>query len=155
MGRDLLELIAEAFALVRKEQPDARLVMVTGPRLDPDELPDVDGMDKRGYVPDLFEHLACADVAIVQGGLSTTMELVAARRPFVYFPLAHHWEQQHFVAHRLDHFRAGIRMQFAATRPPDLAAAMLVAGRTTPAYRSVRRGGADRAADHLAALIRR
>ena len=27
-------------------------------------------MDKRGYVPDLFEHLACADAAIVQGGLS-------------------------------------------------------------------------------------
>ena len=55
--------------------------------------------------PTLFEHLACADVAVVQGGLSTTMELVAARRPFIYFPLAHHWEQQHFVAHRLDHYR--------------------------------------------------
>ncbi len=155
VGRDLLELTAEAFALVRKEQPDARMLMVTGPRLHVDELPDVEGMDKRGYVPELFEHLACADVAVVQGGLSTTMELVAARRPFVYFPLANHWEQQHFVAHRLDHYRAGVRMQYAATRPPDLAAAMIAAQNTRPAYRPVRRGGAPKAANHLATLLRR
>ena len=38
-------------------------------------------------VPDLFKHLACADVAVVQGALSTTMELVATGRPFIYFPL--------------------------------------------------------------------
>ena len=112
VGRDLLELTAEAFALVRKEEPDARMVMVTGPRLDPGLLPDVEGMEKRGYVDSLFEHLACADLSVVQGGLSTTMELTAARRPFVYFPLAHHWEQQHFVAHRLDHYGAGIRMDY-------------------------------------------
>ena len=74
VGRDLLELTAEAFALVRKEEPDARMVMVTGPRLDPGLLPDVEGMDKVGYVDSLFEHLACADLAVVQGGLSTTME---------------------------------------------------------------------------------
>ncbi|PZS16190.1 MAG: alpha/beta hydrolase [Pseudonocardiales bacterium] len=155
VGRDLLELTAEAFALVREDQPDARMVMVTGPRLHVDELPDVEGMEKRGYVPELFEHLACADVAVVQGGLSTTMELVAARRPFVYFPLANHWEQQHFVAYRLDHYRAGVRMQYAATRPPDLAAAMVAAQRSRPAYRAVRRGGAAKAADQLATLLRR
>jgi pimeloyl-ACP methyl ester carboxylesterase/UDP:flavonoid glycosyltransferase YjiC (YdhE family) len=155
VGRDLLELTAEAFALLRKDQPDARMVMVTGPRLHPGQLPDVEGMDKHGYVPALFEHLACADVAVVQGGLSTTMELVAARRPFVYFPLAHHWEQQHFVAHRLDHYRAGIRMDFATTTPADLAAAMLSAYGRRPAYRSVPRGGAAKAAGQLATLLRR
>jgi UDP:flavonoid glycosyltransferase YjiC (YdhE family) len=128
-------------------------VMVTGPRLDPGLLPDVEGMDKLGYVPSLFEHLACADVAVVQGGLSTTMELVAARRPFVYFPLAHHWEQQHFVAHRLDHFGAGTRMDYAQTTPPELAAAMLAAGRRRPAYRPVRRGGEVRAARQLASTL--
>ncbi|MDT4893171.1 MAG: hypothetical protein QOE97_2206 [Pseudonocardiales bacterium] len=155
VGRELLELTAEAFALVRKEEPDARMVMVTGPRLHPGELPDVEGMDKLGYVPDLFEHLACADVAIVQGGLSTTMELVAARRPFVYFPLAHHWEQQHFVAHRLAHYRAGIRMDYAATTPADLAAAVIAARRRRPGYRAVPRGGADQAAGLLASILRR
>jgi pimeloyl-ACP methyl ester carboxylesterase len=153
VGRSLLELTAEAFELVRKDQRDARMVMVTGPRLDPGLLPDVEGMDKLGYVPSLFEHLACADVAVVQGGLSTTMELVAARRPFVYFPLAHHWEQQHFVAHRLDHFGAGTRMDFARTTPPELAAAMIEAGRRRPAYRTVRRGGEARAARLLASTL--
>jgi hypothetical protein len=154
VGGRLLELIAEAFAIVRKEQPDARMVLVAGPRLHPADLPDVEGMDKVGYLPALFEHLACADVAVVQGGLSTTMELVAARRPFVYFPLARHWEQQHFVAHRLDHYRAGIRMDYGRTSPADLAAAMIAARERRPDYRPVRRGGADRAAELLASVLR-
>jgi UDP:flavonoid glycosyltransferase YjiC (YdhE family) len=153
VGRDLLELTAEAFAIVRKEQPDAQMVMVTGPRIDPGMLPDVDGMTTVGYVPALFEHLACADVAVVQGGLSTTMELVAARRPFIYFPLAHHWEQQHFVAHRLDHYGAGTRMDFATTTPPELAAAMVEARERPARYRAVRRGGEQQAAKRLASLL--
>jgi UDP:flavonoid glycosyltransferase YjiC (YdhE family) len=110
-------------------------------------------MDKRGYVHNLFEHLACADVAVVQGGLSTTMELVAARRPFVYFPLAHHWEQQQFVAHRLDHYRAGVRMDYAATSPRELAEAITTAQRAPTTYRPIRRGGAGQAAAQLAGLL--
>jgi pimeloyl-ACP methyl ester carboxylesterase/UDP:flavonoid glycosyltransferase YjiC (YdhE family) len=153
VGRDLLELTAEAFAIVRKEQPDAQMVMVTGPRIDPGVLPEVEGMTTVGYVPALFEHLACADVAVVQGGLSTTMELVAARRPFIYFPLAHHWEQQHFVAHRLDHYGAGTRMDFATTTPPRLAAAMVEARQRPAQYRAVRRGGEQQAARRLASLL--
>jgi pimeloyl-ACP methyl ester carboxylesterase/UDP:flavonoid glycosyltransferase YjiC (YdhE family) len=153
VGRDLLALIAEAFALVRRQQPTARMLMVTGPRLAPEELPDVPGMEKRGYVPALFEHLACADVAVVQGGLSTTMELVAAQRPFVYFPIARHWEQQHFVSHRLDHYGAGTN--FATTTPADLAAAMIQAQGQVPAYRSVPPGGERAAAAQLATLLAR
>ncbi len=153
VGRDLLELTAEAFAIVRKDQPDARMVMVTGPRLNPAQLPDVEGMDKLGYVPSLFEHLACADVAIVQGGLSTTMELVAARRPFIYFPLANHWEQQHFVSHRLDHYNAGRRMDFATTDPRKLASAIMAAPAQQPNPRPVSRNGAAKAARQLAGIL--
>jgi hypothetical protein len=29
----------------------------------------------------------------VQGGLTTAMELTTNRRPFLYFPLAHHFER--------------------------------------------------------------
>jgi pimeloyl-ACP methyl ester carboxylesterase/UDP:flavonoid glycosyltransferase YjiC (YdhE family) len=154
VGRDLLELTAEGFAHLRKEQPDARMMMVTGPRIDPTDLPDVEGLDRTGYVHNLFEHLACADAAVVQGGLSTTMELVAVGRPFVYFPLKHHWEQQRFVCHRLDHYRAGIRMDFARTSPTDLSAAMKRALTTKARYRRIRSGGAQLAADRIAALIR-
>ncbi len=155
VGRDLLELTAEAFALVRKEQPDARMVMVTGPRLHPAQLPDIEGIEKLGYVPSLFEHLACADVAIVQGGLSTTMELVAARRPFIYFPLAHHWEQQHFVTHRLGHYDAGRRMDFATTDPRRLASAIIAARHQRPTRRPMPRNGARAAAGQLATILRR
>ena len=94
-------------------------------------------------MPDLFEHLACADAAVVQGGLSTTMDLVATGRPFIYFPLRRHWEQQHFVTHRLGHYRAGLRMDYTTTSPGDLADAMRTAlahHGTNPGYRRVPAG---------------
>jgi pimeloyl-ACP methyl ester carboxylesterase/UDP:flavonoid glycosyltransferase YjiC (YdhE family) len=156
VGTSLLELTCDAFTRLRKQVPDARMLLVTGPRIDPRLLPDTEGMDKRGYVPDLFEHLACADAAVVQGGLSTTMELVATGRPFIYFPLRRHWEQQHFVAHRLNHYRAGLRMDYATTTADDLATAMrtaLARSGTGLGYRKVPRGGAGRAATRIAALL--
>jgi UDP-N-acetylglucosamine:LPS N-acetylglucosamine transferase len=155
VGRSLLRLVAEGFAALQKEVPEARMVMVTGPRLDPKELPEVEGLEKRGYVHNLYEHLAAADAAVVQGGLSTTMELVALRRPFIYFPLRGHWEQQHHVAHRLDHYRAGIRLDYQSTTPSELAAAMRSALTRTPRYRAVPDGGARRAADRIGRLLAR
>jgi UDP:flavonoid glycosyltransferase YjiC (YdhE family) len=83
------------------------------------------------------------------------MELVAVGRPFVYFPLRHHWEQQHFVTHRLDRYRAGIRMDFATTSPADLSTAMIRALAGKPHYRRIRSGGAQQAAERIAALIHR
>jgi pimeloyl-ACP methyl ester carboxylesterase/UDP:flavonoid glycosyltransferase YjiC (YdhE family) len=158
VGTSLLELTCDAFARLRKQVPNARMMLVTGPRIDPRLLPDVEGMDKRGYVPNLFEHLACADAAVVQGGLSTTMELVAARRPFIYFPLRRHWEQQHFVTHRLAHYQAGLQMDYATTSSDDLATAMraaLAQNSTGPGYRQVPRHGATQAAAHITALLAR
>jgi len=155
-GVSLLELTCDAFARLRKQVPDARMLLVTGPRIDPRLLPDIEGMDKRGYVPDLFEHLACADAAIVQGGLSTTMELVATGRPFIYFPLRRHWEQQHFVTHRLSHYRAGLRMDYTTTTADDLATTMraaLAEAGIRPGYRKIPRGGAGRAAGRIAGLL--
>ena len=78
--------------------------MITGPRIASTELPEAPGLEKRAYVHDLFEHLACADAAIVQGGLSTTMELVARAPPSAYVPPRKHWEQQAYVSHRLRHY---------------------------------------------------
>jgi pimeloyl-ACP methyl ester carboxylesterase/UDP:flavonoid glycosyltransferase YjiC (YdhE family) len=156
VGVGLLELTCDAFARLRKQVPEARMVLVTGPRIDPRLLPDIDGMDKRGYVPNLFEHLACADAAVVQGGLSTTMELVATGRPFIYFPLRRHWEQQHFVTHRLSHYRAGLRMDYATISADDLATAMrtsLSQEGTRPSYRKVPPHGANRAAARIATLL--
>ncbi len=86
----------------------AEVPVVTGPRIDPASLPRVEGVDLRGYVPDLYLRMAAADVAVVQGGLTTTMELAAARVPFLYVPLRHHFEQNLHVHHRLQNYRAGL-----------------------------------------------
>jgi UDP:flavonoid glycosyltransferase YjiC (YdhE family) len=153
VGRNLLRKVGEAFPLLREEVPDARMVMVTGPRIDPGELPDAEGMEKRPYVHNLFEHLACADAAVVQGGLTTTMELVAARRPFIYFPLRKHWEQLHHVAYRLDHYRAGVRLDYERTSPEDLARAMKSTLSTPLNDREIAPGGARRAAERIATLL--
>lgn len=95
--------------------------MVTGPRIDPRELPDAEGLEKHPYIHNLFEHLACADAAVVQGGLSTSMELVATHRPFMYVPLRRHWEQQNYVAHRLMHYGARAPLDFSEATPGRLA----------------------------------
>ena len=58
-------------------------------------------------MPDLDRHLAACDLALVQGGLTTCMELTAAGTPFLYFPLKNHFEQNFHVAHRLDRYGAG------------------------------------------------
>jgi hypothetical protein len=97
------------------------MVAVAGPRIDPGALQAPAGVEVLGHVPDLYRHLAACDLAVVQGGLSTTMELVACRRPFLYFPLRHHFEQNVHVAHRLDRYRAGRRMDYATATPEAIA----------------------------------
>jgi hypothetical protein len=47
------------------------------------------------------------------------MKLTANRRRLIYFPLEQHFEQQFQVAHRLDRYRAGRRMDFADSRHPS------------------------------------
>ena len=89
-----------------KDVPEARLLLVCGPRIDPAAIEPVEGMTAVGYVHDLFRTLACCDLAVVQGGLTTTMELVANRRPFISIPLRNHFEQNHHVVHRLRQYGA-------------------------------------------------
>jgi UDP:flavonoid glycosyltransferase YjiC (YdhE family) len=101
VGEHLLRRVAAAFPLAAKKIPGLRMIAVTGPRIDPASVPVPEGVELRGYVPDLYRQLAACDLAVVQGGLSTTMELAAAGRPFIYVPLARHFEQQILVPHRL------------------------------------------------------
>ena len=73
--------------------PDLKMLLVCGPRLEADALDVPEGLEIRGYVPDLYEHFAACDLAIVQGGGTTTLELTALERPFIYFPIEGHFEQ--------------------------------------------------------------
>lgn len=121
IGRDLLELCARAYPLIRSAYPDLRMILVCGPRLETDSLDVPEGVEIRGYVPELYRHLAVCDLAIVQGGGTVTLELTALRRPFLYFPLEGHYEQQIAVAERLARHRAGVKMSYSGTTPESLA----------------------------------
>ena len=110
--------------LPKARVPDLRMIVVAGPRIDPRALPEAEGLEIRSYVHNLYRHLAACDLAVVQGGLTTAMELAANQRPFLYFPLRRHFEQSFHVRHRLERYRAGQCMDFAEASPEVVAAAM-------------------------------
>ncbi|GAB3864101.1 hypothetical protein GCM10028801_32840 [Nocardioides maradonensis] len=120
IGSALLDRAVAAHQLARRTEPDLRTMVVTGPRLtlaDPGES----GLTVAGYVPDLDHLLAAADMAVVQGGLATAMELTSSRTPFAYVPLQRHFEQNLHVPHRLDNYRSGIRVDYPDADPEHLA----------------------------------
>jgi predicted glycosyltransferase len=121
VGKDLLTLCGRAYPIAREKIPDLHMVLVCGPRLSPDSLDIPAGVEARGYVPALYEHFAASDLAVVQGGGTTTIELTALRRPFLYFPVEGHFEQQIHVAGRVARHGAGIKMQYSRTTPEMLA----------------------------------
>jgi predicted glycosyltransferase len=153
VGRSLLRKCAEAFSLVAPTVPDARMILVAGPRLGADELPRGPQIDVRPFVPNLFRHHAAAHLAIVQGGLTTTMELAAFQTPFVYFPLRNHFEQSFHVARRLDRLGAGTRMDYDRTGVEELGAAILDHLAKPVQYRDAPAGGTERAARLIANLL--
>jgi pimeloyl-ACP methyl ester carboxylesterase/predicted glycosyltransferase len=153
VGGHLLRRVIAAYPLARRAVPALRMIVVTGPRIDPASLPTHDGLEIRAFVPQLYRHLAACDLAVVQGGLTTCMELTANRRPFLYFPLAHHFEQNFHVAHRLDRHRAGRRMDYATTDPDAIANAIAAEVGRTVDYRPVATDGAARAASLIADLV--
>ncbi|WP_209428015.1 alpha/beta hydrolase [Pararhodobacter sp. SW119] len=153
VGAHLIRRILHAWPLAKEAVPELRMIVVTGPRLDPASLNAPPGVELRAFVPDLDRHLACCDLALVQGGLTTCMELAAAGTPFLYFPLRNHFEQNIHVAHRLDRYEAGRRMIFA-TSPPETIAEAMVAELTTPRRpHPVEADGAARAARMIAAVL--
>jgi pimeloyl-ACP methyl ester carboxylesterase/predicted glycosyltransferase len=153
VGTDLLRRVSEAFPAARRQVPDLRMIVVAGPRIDPETIPAHEGLEVRGYVHRLHRHLAAADLAIVQGGLTTCMELTASRTPFVYLPLRHHFEQNFHVHHRLCNHRAGRRLDFDEATPDHLAAVIAAEIGRDVDYRPVETDGAARVAADLAQLL--
>jgi pimeloyl-ACP methyl ester carboxylesterase/predicted glycosyltransferase len=153
VGAPLLRRVIGALPLARERVPQLRMIVVTGPRIDPANLPRAEGLEVRGYVHELYRHSAACDVAVVQGGLTTTMELVAARRPFISVPLASHFEQRFHVRHRLDRYGARTWLDYGDSSPEVLADAIASAIDSRPSYRGIDPGGAARAASLIAQLL--
>jgi pimeloyl-ACP methyl ester carboxylesterase/predicted glycosyltransferase len=153
VGEHLLRRVMAAFPEARRRVPELRMIVVAGPRIDPQLLPTVEGIEVRGYVHELHRHLAVCDLAVVQGGLTTAMELTANKRPFLYFPLRHHFEQNFHVRYRLDRYQAGRCMDFEQATPEVIAAAITEEIGRQVSYRDVEHDGAARAAARIADLI--
>jgi predicted glycosyltransferase len=153
VGAHLIRRILQSYPLAKAKLPALRMIVVAGPRIDPNALGAPPGVEVRAFVPNLDRHLAACDLALVQGGLTTCMELTAAGTPFLYFPLKNHFEQNFHVAHRLERYGAGRRMEFATSTPDMIAEAMVAALQEPAAFKPVESDGAARAARMLAELM--
>ena len=153
VGATLIRRILSAYPLALARMPGLRMIVVTGPRLDPAGFDVPEGVEMQAFVPDLDRHLAACDLALVQGGLTTCMELAAAGTPFLYFPLRNHFEQNFHVAARLDRYNAGRKMIFAESDPERIAEAMVDELRRPRVPHPVAADGAKRAARMLAEMI--
>jgi pimeloyl-ACP methyl ester carboxylesterase/predicted glycosyltransferase len=153
VGGDLLRRVIEAFPAARERVPELRMIVVAGPRIDPESLPSHAGLEVVPYVHNLYRHLAACDLAVVQGGLTTSMELTAQKRPFLYFPLRHHFEQNFHVRHRLERYGAGRRMDFDDSPPERIAAAIAEEVGRDVDYRDVEVDGAANSARRIAELL--
>jgi predicted glycosyltransferase len=153
VGESLLRRVIASYPEAATRVNGLRMIAVAGPRIDPTSLGAAPGVEVRPFVPDLYKHLAACDLAVVQGGLTTTMELTAARRPFLYFPLRDHFEQNRHVRHRLERYGAGRYMDYDASPPEVIAEAIADEIDRPVAYRPVESDGAARAAALIAALV--
>jgi predicted glycosyltransferase len=153
VGGHLLRRVVDAFPEAKELVPELRMIVVAGPRIDPAAFPEADGLEAHAYVHNLYRHLAACDLAVVQGGLTTAMELTANRRPFLYFPLRHHFEQNFHVRHRLERYGAGRAMDFETATPAVIAQAIAEEIGREVRYQPVETDGAARAAAQIAELI--
>jgi pimeloyl-ACP methyl ester carboxylesterase/predicted glycosyltransferase len=153
VGNALLRRVITSAAAVRRVLPEMRFVIVAGPRIEPASLQCATGVEVHGYVTDLHLRLAACDIAVVQGGLTTCMELTVASVPFIYFPLHNHFEQNVHVRYRLNRYAAGHCLDYVRTSAEDIAAAIIAMVGRPVSYRSVESKADSRAARLLLDLL--
>lgn len=155
VGEALVRRLLNHLPQLRHSVPNLRMEIVLGPRIEVDGLPRVDGVKLHAYLPDFPAYMAACDVAIVQGGLSTCMELTALDKPFLYVPLERHFEQQVHVHHRLQRYGRGKRISYAELADGACLAQQLtdLLSNRPSRTRPVTPGGAKRVAARIAGLL--
>ncbi|HWN09288.1 MAG TPA: hypothetical protein VNO50_08485, partial [Pyrinomonadaceae bacterium] len=84
---------------------------------------------------------------------TTSMELTANKRPFLYFPLRHHFEQNFHVRHRLNRYGSGRCMDFDASTPEGIADAIANEIGREVVYKDIETGTTKRAAERIAEML--
>jgi UDP-N-acetylglucosamine:LPS N-acetylglucosamine transferase len=146
-GKELFETCGKTYVILIKNVPDLRIVCICGELFGrkPPELPH--GVELHSYIPDLYEHYTACDMAVVVGGGTTTTELTALRRPFIFFPLENQFDQQLNVANRLTRQGAGIKMRYHQTSPESLADTILAHIGKEVDWKPIPTDGAQKAAE--------
>jgi UDP-N-acetylglucosamine:LPS N-acetylglucosamine transferase len=152
IGKNLLELCNKSYGILKTKIPQLQMVLIAGPRLSLNSINVSPGVQIRGFVPDLYQHYAACDLAIVQGGFSSTLELTSLRCPFIFFPIEGHSEQE-YVAERLGRHNAGIRMNYSKTTPATLANQVLSNINKEVSYKALNTNGAQEAAEIINKFI--
>jgi hypothetical protein len=118
--------IEQAFECLRGDFPDAYFIMVcpgSGVKL---------WIDYSRFLDDLYRYFAASDFVITQSGYGKVAELSALGVPFIAIPLDYHFEQEHFMGRRLDHYGIGKLVTLRNHDPQDIAAmARLLMKRST------------------------
>jgi len=153
IGKEILKICGQAYSIIKEKITDLKMVLVCGPRVSIESVDVPQEIDIRGYVPNLYEHFAASDLAIIQGGGNSTLELTALRRPFIYFPLEGHCEQQLYIAGRLTRHQAGIKMQHSQTTPEALSEKVISNICKEVTYASIPTDGAQKAAQLINHLL--
>ena len=153
VGRPLIEKCLAAHESLTGKIPGLRTLVLCGPRINNESFSRYENVEFKPFVSDPIKLFAASDLAIIQGGLSTAMELTALNRPFLYFPLKDHFEQQDFVTFRLNRYNAGVRMDFDATSPEILAGAIADNIGKSVNYQPVNTDGAKRAASMILGIL--
>ena len=152
IGKELLELCGKAFTIAREKIPALRMVLVSGPRIKAETVNAPDEVEILPFVPRLYEHFAACDLAIIQGGATSAMELTALKKPFIYFPLENHFEQAN-VARILNERKTGVEMNYSKTTPENLANKIVELTGAEVNYPELPVNGAKKAAEFIATLI--
>lgn len=153
VGLPLLRQVMASAPHVMEGWPGLRFHLVAGPNIAADDLAHLPGVTVQPFVADFPSLAAASDMALVQGGLSSCMELASLGRPFGYIPIEGHFEQQFHVHHRLARLGLGQRLAMADLSDPDRLSEALKRLSVSAPRNIEHGGGAYRAARAIAHLI--
>ncbi|MBS3777629.1 MAG: hypothetical protein KGY70_20715 [Bacteroidales bacterium] len=153
IGKELLELCGEAYLIAREKIPNLHFVFVTGPRLPAESIKLPESIEVHEFVPRLYEHFAACDLAILQGGRTSTIELTGLKKPFIYFPIEGHCEQAN-NAQILTRLGAGLKLKLSSATPELLAEKVISTIGTTVSYPDIPSDGAQKAAESIVKVLK-
>jgi len=88
-GKKLLNIICDA-----SEEIDCdKIIIITGPRIDPDFIPDSNKIIKKKFLENIMEWMKISDVIVSLAGHTTTMEIASLGIPSIIVPVENHSEQ--------------------------------------------------------------